>query len=169
MKKLLVFVLIFSFLDAKKIDIDSILKSLYQNVSHIEKKSSIISKNEQKKIQQLAKTKLPSKLFRYYVISHNNKRDFAIVLSMKVRTKKTAVLYALENGKIKSIEILAFSEPPEFKPKERWLKSFEQKSLKEPLSLGDDISINSGATLSDRAITKGARLSLAIYEVKLKK
>ena len=168
MKSFLYLILIvsLSFAQKKHIDIDSILKSLYQQNVEISKKSDIISKKEQKSIQKMAKAKLPYKLLRYYTIEYGSKKDIAIILSLRVRTKKTAVLYLIKDGKISDIEILAFSEPPEYKPKKRWLDSFKGKSIDDKVSLGDDITINSGATLSDRAVTKGARLALAIYKVK---
>ncbi len=154
---------------AQRVDIEAIIKSLYPDVTKIEKKSTIITKSELAEIQKKAKTKIRSKLVRYYLIHHGNKTDIAIVSSQKVRTKKAAVLYFLEDGKIIHIEILAFGEPPEFLPTDKWLTQFYGKTEKSKLIVGEDIAAKSGATLSAKSITNGAKTVLAIYEVKFKK
>lgn len=154
---------------AQRVDVDEIIASLYPDVTKIEKRSDIITKKELPQIQKKAKTPIKSKLVRYYLIHHNGKTDVAIVSSQKVRTKKAAILYFIENGKIAHIEILAFGEPPEFIPSKKWLKQFDGKSADAKLTVGEDIAAKSGATLSAKSVTKGARIALAIYEVKFKK
>ncbi len=171
MKYLVIIALWFTLLEAKKsVDIESVIRAVYPDAAKIEKKSSLISNSELKKIEHLAQTKLKSKLIRYYVIHRSNgKREFAIVSIQKMRTKKAAILYMIENGVIRHVEILAFGEPQEFKPTKKWLEQFENKDIKSSLKVGDGIAAKSGATLSAKGVASGAKIALAIYEVKFRR
>ena len=151
-----------------RIDIDTILSQLYPHPVSITKKSALIPKNKIAPIQQKARVKLRSKLFRYFIIKHNGTKDVAILLPQKVRTKKAAYLYVIHNGSIKHIEVIAFSEPPEYKPTRKWLTQFQNKSLQDNLDVSDGIAASSGATLSAKSAAHGAKLALAIYEEILK-
>jgi len=153
----------------QKVDVDAIIASIYPNVTKIEKKSALITKKELALIQKQAKTKIRSKLIRYYLIYHDGKTDIAIVSTQKVRTKKAAILYFIQDGAIAHIEILAFGEPPEFIPSKKWLEQFSGKNASSKLRVGEDIAAKSGATLSAKSVTNGAKTALAIYEVKFKK
>jgi len=91
------------------------------------------------------------------------------VITRKVRSKKASVLYLVDNrGKMLFAEVLAFAEPPEFLPSKIWMKQFEHKMPNAPLRVGEDIPTISGATLSARNVTDGARLARAIVEVVLR-
>ena len=69
------------------------------------------------------------------------------------------------DGTVRSLRVLAFHEPLEYKPHDRWYQQFEDRSLREQLRLGRDIHGVVGATLSSRATTRGVRRALAFYEV----
>jgi hypothetical protein len=62
---------------------------------------------------------------------------------------------------------LAFHEPPEYQPPERWFSQLLNHTLDE-LSFDKDIQGVAGATLSTRASLNSARKVLAIYQVLLK-
>ncbi len=152
----------------QKVDVKAIIRAVYPDTTKIETKSGIITKKELPLIQKKAKANIKSKLYRYFIIHHSGKTAIAIVSSQKVRTKKAAILYFIENGSIHHTEILAFGEPPEFLPSKKWLKQFDGKSIASILRVGEDIAAKSGATLSAKSVTNGAKTVLAIYEVKLK-
>ncbi len=162
MKALLIFLLFVSFLEAKQLvkPVDAIV-ALYLD-ANVQKKSLLLTKKQLQSIEKKAKTKLKSKIVRYYTIKTPTTRAVAIVMVQKVRTKKAAILYIIEDGAIKDIEIIAFSEPPEYIPPKSWQQQFYNKSLHDNLQVGETISASSGATLSARAVTKGARAALAI-------
>jgi len=71
-------------------------------------------------------------------------------------------------GKIKAIEILAFNEPSEFKPKKKWINTLKGKNINDPLRINQDIHTISGATLSARNVAEGARIALAIFDTVIK-
>ncbi|WP_457597930.1 FMN-binding protein [Hydrogenimonas sp.] len=153
-------------LEAKKVDLEAMLRSGYGDSVRIERKSLLLTRAEAADVQKAARMRLSSRIVRLYLVKRDNKTlRCGIVLSRKVRTKKAAVLYLITpEGRIDRIEILAFAEPPEFKPSGRWLALFDGKSLAEPLRSGEDIPAISGATLSARNVADGARLALAIVQ-----
>ncbi|WP_457594382.1 FMN-binding protein [Hydrogenimonas sp.] len=153
-------------LEAKKVDLEAMLRSGYGDSVRIERKSLLLTRAEAVDVQKAARMRLSSRIVRLYLVKRDNKTlRCGVVLSRKVRTKKAAVLYLITpEGRIDRIEILAFAEPPEFKPSGRWLALFDGKSLAEPLRSGEDIPAISGATLSARNVADGARLALAIVQ-----
>jgi Na+-translocating ferredoxin:NAD+ oxidoreductase RnfG subunit len=66
---------------------------------------------------------------------------------------------------VRTLRVLAFHEPLDYLPNERWYAQFDRKSLAEPLRVGGDVHGIVGATLSARATTRGVRRALALYEV----
>ncbi len=156
-------------LSAKGVDMDSLIKSLYPQAKAIHKKSTLITQSELKRIERLAHAKMKYRLVRYFLIEEEGSTVTAIVLSQKVRTKKAAVIYFIRNGTIEWVEILAFGEPPEFRPEKKWLAQFKNKTHKDNLKVAEGIAAKSGATLSAKAVARGAKLALAIYMVKFSK
>ncbi len=148
---------------------DQALKEQFSN-AEIKKKNILLSKKQVKQIQQLAKSKLSSSIVTVYFVKQNEKTlAYGIIHTHKVRTKKETVLFTLTpDCKIKDIEIIAFYEPPEYMPSDRWLKTFEGKSAKDQLRLKRDIPNITGATLSSKAITLASKQVVSICEVVLK-
>ena len=153
----------------EKISIEEILKTNFDTNITIEKKSLILTKEDVKSIQKKAKTKLSSRIVRYYNVKDDKEIiGHGLLLQQRIRTKKAAILYMVDSNKtMKAIEIVAFHEPSEYKPNDEWEKVFEGKTSQDVLKAGKDIATISGATLSARAISDAARLALAIVEQKL--
>jgi hypothetical protein len=80
-------------------------------------------------------------------------------LSAKI-SKKSPVL-----KQIKSIEIIQFQEPSEYKPNQAWKDVFTGKSKADNLFSGKGIPTISGATMSARAIADASRIALSIVEM----
>ena len=152
-----------------KVSIEEILKSNYDANISMEKKSLILTKADVSAIQKNAKTKLGSKIVRYYNVKDGEETvGHALLLQQRIRTKKAAILYMVDaNNTMIGIEIVAFHEPSEYKPNDEWKKVFEGKTKEDELTAGKDIATISGATLSARAIADASRLALAIVEQKL--
>ncbi|CAA6814489.1 MAG: Unknown protein [uncultured Sulfurovum sp.] len=165
-KTTLIFSIFISILFAEdKISIDDLIKTNYieENIN-IEKKSLIFTKDEAKSIQEAARSKVHSKIVRYYKISNNQEvLGHAILLKQRIRTKNAAILYIVDvNNTMLGLEIVSFKEPSEYKPNDEWKKIFIGKTSEDTLIAGKDIATISGATLSARAISDAARLALAI-------
>lgn len=69
------------------------------------------------------------------------------------------------DGRVERIEVLKFSEPPEYRAPNGWLKQFEGKALSDELSLKGTIVNITGATLTSRAVTEATRRVLALHRV----
>ena len=61
--------------------------------------------------------------------------------------------------------VLAFHEPSEYQPSERWLAQLDGKRLGPDLQLKRDIQAIAGATLSSQSVTRAVRTALALYQV----
>lgn len=151
--------------------IEKVIKSSFSGVTSVETKNLILNKAQYVKVQSLAKAAVKTKIYRYYVIKNTSKTiGYGVLLIRKMRTKKATVLYAFDwQGNLKFTEIMAFGEPPEFKPNKQWMGQFQNANASAKLTMGKDIPTISGATLSARGISDGARIARAIYEIVLKK
>jgi Na+-translocating ferredoxin:NAD+ oxidoreductase RnfG subunit len=90
----------------------------------------------------------------------------AYVDTHTVRTKKETLLVMLNaDGSLKRIEVVAFLEPPEYMPGDRWYRQFDGKQLNEKLKLDRDIHAVTGATLTARATTEAVRRIMTIDQI----
>ena len=147
-----------------------VMKSSYGETAEISKKNILLKKSQAKKIQQDAKTKIKSKIFRVFKATSKGKvLGFGILVNKKVRSKNAAILYIISKDSIlKSIEIVAFNEPMEYIPSKTWIKQFENVSTDKRLRISKEIPTITGATLSARSIVDGSRVAFAFYEEILK-
>ena len=136
----------------------------------VEKKNILLNRQQAASVSQTAKTELKSKIYRSFrALENGDAIGYAVLISGKVRTKNAAVLYLIDpSGSLKAIEIVSFNEPPEFIPSSNWLRLFEGRSSHEPLRVGKDVPTITGATMSARNVTDGARVALAVYEYVIK-
>jgi Na+-transporting NADH:ubiquinone oxidoreductase subunit NqrC len=69
-------------------------------------------------------------------------------------------------GAVKSVDLLVFRESQGYQVENpAWRKQFIGKTLKDPLRVKRDIRNISGATMSSRAVTKGVKKVLAVFQV----
>jgi hypothetical protein len=71
-------------------------------------------------------------------------------------------------GEVRSVRILAFHEPLDYLPTDRWYDQFVGKTREDALRVGRDVHGVVGATLSARAAADGVRRMLAYWEVLLR-
>jgi len=150
--------------------IDAVIKSSITGVTEVEAKQLILTKAQHAAIQKKAKAAVRTKVYRYYEIKKGTSVvAYGVLITRKMRTKKATVLYVFDKaGKLKFTEIMAFGEPPEFKPNQQWMGQFQNKTSSAALTMGKDIPTISGSTLSARGISEGARIARAVYEIVLK-
>jgi hypothetical protein len=121
------------------------------------------------KIQQLAKVKLDSGLFTFYMAKNQDKPlGYAAIETNTVRTKpETLMIVLTPEGELRNVYTLAFHEPPEYMPPEHWFEKLYKRRLTDMDSKAvDGIS---GATLSTHASIDSIRKVMAVYEVLIKK
>jgi Na+-translocating ferredoxin:NAD+ oxidoreductase RnfG subunit len=82
----------------------------------------------------------------------------------RVRTLEEVLMVVVQpDDRIGRIEVLRFSEPPEYRPLEPWMAQFQGKELTPTLSLKRDIAMMTGATLTSNAVTRAVRRVLALH------
>lgn len=171
MKKLSLIILLISSLNAQLIlsPFDA-LKMNFNDEITIEKKSILLTKAQAKAVQERAMVKLTTKIYKTFKVTQEDQiLGYGILVIQKVRTKNSAVLSIITpEGRLKSIEIIAFNEPPEYIPSSIWVDRFKGVQLDDTLKLGKKIPNISGATFSARSATDASRIALAIHEVAIK-
>ena len=152
------------------LSLDEAVHASFPSGTKMEKHSLILSKKQFSQIQKRAKAKVDTKVYRYYTLTNKGKTiGYAILEFRKVRTKKATVLYGFDmKGTLKFTEIMAFGEAPEWVPSKTWMSQLQNKGKSAALHIGKDIPTISGATLSARCVSEGARVARAIYETVLK-
>jgi hypothetical protein len=70
-------------------------------------------------------------------------------------------------GELRNVYTLAFHEPPEYQPPERWFNQLYKRSLAE-MDFNKGVDGITGATLSTRAAISSIRKVMAIYQVMIK-
>jgi hypothetical protein len=97
-------------------------------------------------------------------------QGYAMIDVHEVRTHPEAFLVVLSpEGSVRSVRLLAFHEPLEYMPSERWYGQFDGKSLADALRVGGDVHGIVGATLSAQATARGVRRALALHRVLIRK
>ncbi len=120
------------------------------------------------KIEQLARVKMESPFFTFYVGKRGDKvLGYAAIENHVVRTKPETLMVVLgANGQLRAVYTLAFHEPPEYQPPQRWYELLYGKALNQ-LRLNRDIQGIAGATLSTRSAIDVTRKVLAVFQVML--
>ncbi len=121
------------------------------------------------KIQELAKVKLESGLFTFYVGKVQGKvQSYAAIETVTVRTKpETLMIVLTADGELRNVYTLAFHEPPEYQPPERWFEQLYKRPLAD-MDFNKGVDGISGATLSTRATVSSVRKVMAVYQVMVK-
>ncbi|HEX6309633.1 MAG TPA: hypothetical protein VFZ69_15770 [Longimicrobiales bacterium] len=84
----------------------------------------------------------------------------------RVRTLPEVLMIVVDRtARIRRIEVLTFTEPPEYRPSERWLEQLTGRELTPDLSLRRGIVNMTGATLTATAVTAASRRVLALHGV----
>lgn len=122
---------------------------------------------EMKEAATLAGVKIPSALVARYEAVKNGKPVGAAYLDTHVvRTKKESLLLIVDPaGKLVRVEVVAFLEPPEYMPPDRWYRQFDGRALGDELQLKRAIHPVTGATLSAQSTTEAVRRCLAVDQV----
>ncbi len=86
--------------------------------------------------------------------------------SHRVRTLPEVLMIVVgRDHRIHRVRVLRFSEPPEYRPPDRWLARFVGRVLDGDLSERRGIDGITGATLTTRAVTSATRRVLALHSV----
>lgn len=137
--------------------------------AQVEMLSLFPDKTEIAQIENLAKVKMESGMFSFYVGKKQGKiLGYAAIETETVRSKPETLMVVLTpEGQVQNVTLLAFHEPPEYQPPEHWFEQFVKKPLEE-IDFSKGIQGISGATLSTRSAMNSVRKVLAIHQVMVK-
>ena len=125
--------------------------------------------NEQiRKTERLARVKLDSALFTFYVGKRDEKiMGYAAIETHTVRTKPETLLIVLTpEGMLRNIHVLAFHEPPEYQPPSDWFAQLYHRVLEE-LDFNTGVQGITGATLSIQGALGSVRKVIAVHRMNL--
>jgi Na+-translocating ferredoxin:NAD+ oxidoreductase RnfG subunit len=143
------------------------LELAFPGADRVETRTHILNEGQAERIRQASRGEIESKLVKVYTgMKGDEVLGYAFIDTHTVRTMPEAFMVVLSpDGVVRSLRVLAFYEPREYQPNDRWYSQFEQKSADQSLRVGGDIHGIAGATLSARATTRGVRRALAFYEI----
>ncbi|MDH4070906.1 MAG: FMN-binding protein [Ignavibacteria bacterium] len=132
----------------------------------IHRKTLFLTDPEKRKIEEKAGTALGSKVVSYYIArGEEGVEGYLFFDTHTVRTMPETFMVAIRpDSTVARVEILAFHEPADYLPGERWLELFTGRPLTDDLWVKRAIPNITGATLSTRSINDGVRRFLAVFE-----
>jgi hypothetical protein len=142
----------------------------FPEVDRVETRDLFLTPDQRQAIEKLAKSKLESDLLTVYVGHRNGSvSGYAVLDTHVVRTLPEAFMIVLSrDGSVTATHVLAFYEPTEYMPSERWLNQFRGKRDVQDLRVGRGIAAITGSTLTSHAVAGAVRRALAIYDVLLR-
>lgn len=143
------------------------LELAFPGADRIDEQVYILTAEKKSAIEELSRRNLDSELVTIYSgFKGDQLMGYAFIDIHTVRTLPEAFMAVLDpDGKVASLHVLAFYEPTEYMPSERWYKQFSGKVLGNPLRVGREVHGVVGATLSTQAVSRSVRKILAIHEV----
>ena len=147
------------------------LKLIFPEADSIEPKAIFLTAAQAARIAELARSPLESQLLTVHVGRKGHQTlGYAFLDIHVVRTQPEALFVVLTpQGEVDSVLVVAFHEPLEYMPSDRWQAQFAGKSLTPDLQVKRAIAPISGATLSAHAMTDAVRRALAVFQVALQK
>jgi Na+-translocating ferredoxin:NAD+ oxidoreductase RnfG subunit len=135
-----------------------------------ERRTLYLTKEQVAAVEKQARSKLPSAVITVFEARSGEGAPARAVLDTHVvRTMPETVLTVIEpDGRLRMALVLQFNEPPDYLPRERWLKALGGKALDDELWPGRGVPRVTGSTLTTQALTEAVRRSLALDAVVLR-
>ena len=155
-----------SLVSAETISREEALRAAFPG-AEIRSQVIFLTDQEKQEVKKVSGTEVSTALVACYFAEKSGKEVGRAYLDTHVvRTKKESLLVILKpDGSLKRVEVVAFLEPSEYMPSERWYQQFEDQTLDENLKLERDIHAVTGATLTARATTEAVRRVMAIDSI----
>ena len=145
------------------------LRDAFPDADRIDEKSFVLTAEQAAAIEARAQAPLERQIWTLYSAYRGDTLLGSAVIDLRnVRTLPEALLIVIApDGSVGSLRVLAFHEPTEYQPSQRWLAQLDGKRLGPDLHLKRAIHTIAGATLSSQAVTRSVRTALALYQVLL--
>ncbi len=137
----------------------------FPEADRIESRSHVLDDAQKQRVEARARASLDSRLVTVHT-AHRDDRvlGHAFIDVHTVRTLPEAILIVVTpEGTVRSLRLLAFHEPSEYQPSQRWLEQFPGRRAGEKLRLGREVHGIAGSTLSAQAVTRAVRRALALW------
>lgn len=136
----------------------------------VERRTVYLDAGQVAAVEREARSKLPSPVVSVFVArSGETVTGRAVLDTHLVRTMPESLLTVIDpDGRLRMALVLQFGEPPDYLPREGWLKTLEGRSLDDELWPGRGVRRVTGATLTVQALTEALRRSLAIDRLVLR-
>ena len=135
----------------------------------VERKTAYLSGKQLAAARQLAGRGVPVEggVVTYYVgMKGSTPVGVAYFDVHRVRTLPEVVMVVVTpDARVERTEILKFSEPPQYRAPEGWLRQLRGKGLDDRLSLKGGVANMTGATLTSEALVRASRRVLALHRV----
>jgi len=137
--------------------------------ARIEPRTLALSPADVKRVEAHAHARTEARLVTAYVAWRGDTLAGAAFTDRRVVRTREALLFVAvaPDTSIARIDVLAFFEPPDYRPPARWLGLFRGRGARTPLAPPREVREIAGATLTSRAVNGSARLALAWYELLL--
>jgi hypothetical protein len=147
------------------------LELAFPDADRVDKQTFILSSDQVAALETRARAKIHTKLVTIFTAWKGDRLlGYAHVDVHTVRTHPAALLIVLTPaGEVRSVRILAFHEPLDYLPSEKWYGQFGGKTLNDELRAGRDVHGVVNATLSTRAAAASVRRALAYHAILIAK
>jgi hypothetical protein len=137
----------------------------FPDAERIEKETHVLSDEQAAAIERRSGSALESRLVTIFTAYRGKEvLGYAHIDVHTVRTHPEAVMVVLApGGSVRSVRILAFHEPLDYLPSDRWYAQFAGKGPGDRLHVGGDVHAVVGSTLSARAAAASVRRTLAYH------
>jgi hypothetical protein len=132
----------------------------------VERRTLYLSSEQLAEAGKRGRVSVGSSVWTYYVgLASGAVVGYAYFDTHVVRTMNETFMAVLEpDGRVRSVELLAFAEPDDYLPRASWLRQFDGKSDARELFVGRAIRNIGGATLTSQALADGVRRVVAVHE-----
>jgi Na+-translocating ferredoxin:NAD+ oxidoreductase RnfG subunit len=148
---------------------DEALRLAFPEPATIERHTAFLDEKELEQVRELAGpgVEMDQAVVTYYVGAREGAPLGAAYFDVhRVRTlPEVLMIVVTPEEKIERIEVLKFSEPPEYRAAPQWIAQFQGRALGDDLSLKGAIRNMTGASLTSQAVTRAARRVLALQRV----
>lgn len=133
----------------------------------IERRTIFLTEAQLERARDLASVPIEGGIaYPYQAVCEGEPDGTAYLDTHRVRTLAETLMIVVDPaGAVRRIEMLAFREPEDYIPGERWYGQFLERRLDSALDLKRGIRGVTGATLTARATTQAVRRVLALHRV----
>lgn len=139
----------------------------FPGADEVEPVDYFLTPEQRDRIERLASSKLERDFVTIYVGRREGEvLGYALLDTHLVRTLPETFLIVLgPDGEVDSTYVMAFHEPLEYMPHERWLALLRDRELDEEFRIGRGIVGLTGSTLSAHAVLGSVRRAMAAHRI----